>query len=159
MAANPQAIIARVNFYGWSLTGRRSLAEFFFNNLAAGKPANGWRDVFFCPLEVNTLGDLLLEMAQRGLEGLYHVVSSECLSKYDFGRAVARAFGFDEGLVRSTSVADNGLSAARSPDLRLSTAKLARDLGRALPGQAECLARFQQQLTEGYPERLRSLAG
>ena len=75
-------------------------------------------DVFFCPLEVNMLGDLLLEMTQRGLEGLYHVVSPECLSKYDFGRAVARAFGFDERLVLPTRVSESGLNAARSPDLR-----------------------------------------
>ncbi|TLN22404.1 SDR family oxidoreductase, partial [bacterium] len=167
-AANSRAIIARVNFYGWSLTGRRSLAEFFFNNLSAGKTANGWTDVFFCPLEVNTLGDLLLQMAQEGLEGLYHVVSPESLSKYDFGRGVARAFGFDEALVKPTRVSESGLSAARSPDLRLSTAKLARDLGpalpgqaltgQALPGQAAGLARFQRQFVEGYPERLRALA-
>ena len=32
--ANPLAIIARVNFYGWSLTNRRSLGEFFVNNLS-----------------------------------------------------------------------------------------------------------------------------
>lgn len=159
LAANPRAIVARVNFYGWSLSGRRSLAEFFFNNLSAGKTANGWTDVFFCPLEVNTLGDLLLEMVQAGLEGLYHVVSSQCLSKYDFGRAVARAFGLDENLVQATRVSESGLSAARSPDLRLSTAKLARDLGRELPDQAECLARFQRQLQDGYPQRLRGLAG
>lgn len=158
LTANPQAIVARVNFYGWSLNGRRSLAEFFFNNLSAGKTANGWTDVFFCPLEVNTLGDLLLEMAEKGLEGLYHVVSPECLSKYDFGRAVARAFGFDEGLVLPTRVSESGLNAARSPDLRLSTAKLARDLGRSLPGQDECLARFQRQFQDGYPQRLRGLA-
>jgi dTDP-4-dehydrorhamnose reductase len=31
--ANSQAIIARVNFFGWSLGGRRSLGEFFVNNL------------------------------------------------------------------------------------------------------------------------------
>jgi len=157
-AANPQAIIARVNFYGWSLTGRRSLAEFFFNALSAGKPANGWTDVFFCPLEVNTLGSLLLEMAQQGLEGLYHVVSPECLSKYEFGCRLAQSFGFDETFVKPTRVAESGLSAARSPDLRLSTEKLSRDLGHALPVQAEGLARFRKQYTDGYPERLRSLA-
>ena len=36
-AANPEAAIARTVFYGWSLSGRRSLAEFFFNQL------DGWR--------------------------------------------------------------------------------------------------------------------
>jgi dTDP-4-dehydrorhamnose reductase len=30
---NKNAIVARVNFYGWSLSGKRSLAEFFHHNL------------------------------------------------------------------------------------------------------------------------------
>ena len=53
--ANPDAIIARVNLYGWSLSGRRSLAEFFFNNLSAGKRVKGFTDVYFCPLLANDL--------------------------------------------------------------------------------------------------------
>src|SRR5688572_11006153 len=32
LTENPKAIVARVNFYGWSLNGKRSLAEFFINN-------------------------------------------------------------------------------------------------------------------------------
>ncbi len=36
LGANPGAIVARVNFYGWSVGGRRSLAEFFVRNLAKG---------------------------------------------------------------------------------------------------------------------------
>ncbi len=35
---NPQAIIARVNFYGWSIVGHRSLSEFFLNHLSNKKP-------------------------------------------------------------------------------------------------------------------------
>ncbi len=35
-SANPDAIIARVNLFGWSISGKRSLAEFFFNNLSLG---------------------------------------------------------------------------------------------------------------------------
>ena len=35
--ADPTAIIARVNLFGWSISGRRSLAEFFYYNLY--KPA------------------------------------------------------------------------------------------------------------------------
>ena len=47
---DPKAIIARVNLFGWSLSGNRSLAEFFFNNLRAGKQVMGFTDVFFCPI-------------------------------------------------------------------------------------------------------------
>ena len=40
--ANPDAVVARVNFYGWSLTGKRSLAEFFYHNLSAGNHSKGF---------------------------------------------------------------------------------------------------------------------
>ena len=45
--ANPDIIIARVNLYGWSVTGGRSLAEFFFYNLEAGNRIKGFDDVYF----------------------------------------------------------------------------------------------------------------
>ena len=41
MNADPQALVARVNFYGYSISGNRSLAEFFLNNLIDRK-YNQW---------------------------------------------------------------------------------------------------------------------
>jgi dTDP-4-dehydrorhamnose reductase len=37
LQANSHAVVARVNLFGWGITGRRSLAEFFFNHLFEGK--------------------------------------------------------------------------------------------------------------------------
>ena len=128
LAANPQAIVARVNLFGWSLSGERSLAEWFVNNLSAGNSIMGFTDVYFCPLLVNDLAILLLRMLERELEGLYHVVSSECSSKYDFGVRLARTFSFDEALIEPASVLQAGLRAARSPRLTLKTDKLRKDL-------------------------------
>jgi dTDP-4-dehydrorhamnose reductase len=45
-AADPSAVIARVNLYGWGITGKRSLAEFFFNNLSQVS-VMGFTDVTF----------------------------------------------------------------------------------------------------------------
>src|SRR5512142_472205 len=36
------AAVVRVNFYGWSLSGKRSLAEFFVNRLSNGSMVNGF---------------------------------------------------------------------------------------------------------------------
>jgi dTDP-4-dehydrorhamnose reductase len=158
-AADPDALVARTNFYGWSLHGRRSLAEFFYNNLAAGRSVNGFTDVLFCPLQVNDLADLLLEMVAGGLSGLYHVFSAECLSKYDFGVRVARAFGLDENLIHPASMRDSGLLAARSPNLTMRTEKLAATLGHALPDQAAGLRRFAAEKLAAYPEQVRAMFG
>ncbi|MBI9043069.1 MAG: SDR family oxidoreductase [Anaerolineaceae bacterium] len=154
---NPDAIIARVNFYGWSLSGRRSLAEWFFNNLSAENPIKGFKDVNFCPLLVNDLVDVLLKMDEKKLSGLFHVLSSECLSKYAFGVELARTFGFDEKLITPVSWEDGGLKAARSPNLNLSTKKLAIALGGELPDQRTGMGKFHQQYTENFPKMMQSL--
>ena len=151
------AIIARVNFYGFSLNGRRSLVEFFINNLKAGREMKGFTDVYFCPLMVLDLADLLEKMVQHDLRGLYHVFSEQCLSKYDFGVQVARHFGFDENLIKPSSVNEGGLLAKRAPNLTMFTEKLSAALGEKLPGQAQGLDRLFTLYQSGYPQKLLSL--
>jgi len=153
--ANPQAIIARVNLHGWSLSGKRSLSEFFFYNLRAGKPVLGFTDVFFCPLLVNDLAHILVKMLAADLNGLYHVVSSDCISKYEFGIALARRFGLEERLISPASVASGGLKAARSPNLTLRTEKLASALRQPLPGISTGLEGLYTLYQQGYPQKLR----
>lgn len=155
--ANPDTLIARVNFYGWSLSGTRSLGEFFFNNLMAGKQVMGFTDVYFCPILVNDLAGLFLEMISRELTGLYHVVSSECTSKYDFGLALARQFDLDETLIMPTSVADSGLKAARSPRLTLCSDRLVGAIGEPAPGIDAGLEHYHDLYLQSYRERLRKL--
>jgi len=155
--ADPSAIIARVNLFGWSLTGRRSLAEFFFNNLSQGRQVMGFTDVYFCPLLVNDLADIFISMLKDRLSGVYHVVSSESLSKYDFGVHLAQRFNLDSGLIDPTSVFHSGLTATRSPNLTLRSDKLAHALGTSLPDVSTGLGRLYTLYQQKYPQMLRTL--
>jgi len=155
ISENSQAIIARVNFYGWSLRGDRSLAEFFAYQLLAGEVVNGFTDVYFCTLHVLQLIAILMEMLAKNLSGLYHTVSCQAISKFDFGCAVARQFGLEENLVKPISVQDAGLKAVRSPNLTLNTEKLAKALGYELPDQREGLKQFHKMYQQGFPLTLR----
>lgn len=154
--ANPQAIVARVNFFGWSLGGRRSLAEFFFNNLSEGKNVNGFTDVIFCPMLVNHTSRLLLEMLEKNLSGLYHAVGAQTMNKYQFGLEIARKFGLREDLISPRSVLSSSLTAKRSHNLWLSTHKLSTDLGHEIPSFSTGLAEFYTQFQQGYPQKIRS---
>jgi dTDP-4-dehydrorhamnose reductase len=157
LRANPQALVARVNFFGWSLNGQRSLAEWFFNNLSAGQPVMGFTDIFFCSLQVNDLVETLLEMLNLHLNGLYHTLSSQALSKYEFGVRLARWFSLDADLIRPVSWKEGGLKAARSPNLTLRTDKLAAALGHPLPSIDHGLQRLFEEYQSGFPQRLRDL--
>jgi len=153
-AAHPDALIARVNFFGWSRSGKRSLAEWFYNNLSAGMPMRGFTDVFFCPLLVTDLADVLLRAAERHLSGVFHAVGPQAMSKYDFGCRIAQAFGMDSGLIAPVSVQDGGLQAARSPKLTLNIDKLAAALGGLPPAPDNGIRRFAEQRAQGFPQRL-----
>jgi len=155
-SVNPQAIIARVNFYGWSLSGQRSLGEFFVNSLSEGKAVYGFTDVIFCPMWVNHLAQTLLAMLEKELHGLYHVVGAQPMSKYQFGVEVARKFGLRESLIEPQSVERSGLTAKRSHNLWLSVHKLSTDLGQPLPDFSTGLEGFYAQFQQGYPQKIKS---
>jgi len=156
LAANARAIVARVNFYGWSVSGTRSLAEFFVNNLSAGKPVRGFTDVTFCPMMVHDLARVLVRMLEGGLYGLFHAVGPEPMSKYDFGVRIARQFGFNKELIREDSVERAGLAATRAHNLHLSVHKLSTALGIPLPDFSTGLQEFFTQYQQGYPQMVRS---
>ena len=100
LSANPDAIVARVNFFGWSISGRRSLSEFFYTNLKAGRVVSGFTDVFFSPLYVRDLSRILVRLLESSERGVFHVFGAKTLSKYDFGVEIAKAFGFNPENVR-----------------------------------------------------------
>jgi len=157
-AACPEALIIRTNIYGWNAVEKKSLAEWFLANLESGKGCRGFADVLVNPLLVNDLGDLLFRMLEAGLRGLYHVAGGDCVSKYEFGVQVARAFDLDPGRIERASVEAGGLRAPRGRRLCLAGRKIEADLGVHLPGVRDGLARFKALREQGRPDKLRQLA-
>lgn len=156
-ANNPDAIVARVNFYGFSISGKRSLSEFFLNNLMSQKQMMGFTDVYFSPLLVNDLVDLLIQITNKNLSGIYHTLSCESLSKYQFGCMLAEKFSLDKNLIKPVSVQDSDLIATRSLNLTLNTQKISSALGTALPDQKSGIDRLFSLYQEGYAEKIKNL--
>ena len=156
-AANPDALIARINFYGWSLSGKRSLCEFHYNNLTAGKSYSGFHDLYYSPMMVADLVDTILEMVEKNLHGIYHVSGSEQLSKYEFGVLLAEKFDLDAHLIQSKSWKEFGFKAERSENLTMNIDKLEKALGHSVVTLDDGLTRLKRQLDNGYRQRLMSL--
>lgn len=154
LTENPDALAARVNFYGWSMGGKRSLAEFFYNNLSSETRIKGFDDVYFCSLYVRKLTDLLLEIAEQDAKGIYHVFSSDHQSKYSFGVTIAKLFGLAPELITPVSWKDGGLNARRSPNLIMNTEKLRKLLGHTMPTQQENLENFHTDFMNGIRKEI-----
>lgn len=155
-AAHPHVLIVRPNFFGWSLTGQRSLAEFFYNKLSANKAVPGYKDRIFCPLLVTDLAAMLLDLLEKDLRGIYHAGSSDHMSKYQFGVEIANRFGLDASHIEAKTTSET--PAPRSLDLSLQTTRLSKALGRRTPSVAEGIERLFQQFESGYRSKLQAMA-
>ncbi len=156
---HPSALVVRVNIYGWNAQNKLSLAEWILRGLDGGQQVLGFTDIHFSPMLVNDLAEVLLAMLDSGLTGVYHVVGSERISKYEFAKRVAALFGFDPLQVVPANSTEVGLRAARPADISLDTAKVAAALARSMPDVASGLARFHRLHKSGYPQKLKTYAG
>ncbi len=141
----PDSLVLRTAFYGWSLHKRDSLAEWFVNGLRGGQQRKGFTDIFFSPILAQNLLEVAIDLYRQGLKGLFHVGGPERCSKYDFGREIAVAFGFDTRAIQPSSFAqaESRPRAPRPRDVSLDVARVKQSTGIRLLGVAEGIACFR----------------
>jgi dTDP-4-dehydrorhamnose reductase len=155
MAANSGALIVRTCIYGWSCTGRESLAEVILNQLASGKVFTGFTDVFFNPLHVGTISALMLDLANVAAHGLINLGSHDSLTKFAFARALADEFKLDAGLIRPGKLADISFVARRPNYTVLDCGRATELLGHAMPGNTEGIKAMRDFRDEGMRHKLK----
>ncbi|HEX6897368.1 MAG TPA: SDR family oxidoreductase, partial [Bryobacteraceae bacterium] len=149
LAAGPDALIVRTNFYGlggWN----RGLAEWLLQQLSASARINGFDDVVFSPLFVGDLCPLILELARAGVRGVVHVGSADSCSKYEFAIRMGRAFGLDTSVVTRSALGAWPRVAQRPLNTSLNVSKARGMLGRDLPSIEQGIQKFREIAAE-YP--------
>jgi dTDP-4-dehydrorhamnose reductase len=112
--------------------------------LAAGQPFTVWESNAINMVATPSLASLssgwLLELAERGLRGVFHCCGGEATTRMELARAAAQVFELDESLLRSGPPEPDALPPARIPyDTSLDARGTARALGRNLPSVRELL--------------------
>jgi dTDP-4-dehydrorhamnose reductase len=133
LAACPDAIVARTNFFGWGLPYRKSFSDTILEALFSGHEIGLFSDAYFTPILMRPLIDTTHALIERGSQGVFHVVGNERISKYDFGLRLAKSFNLDAGLIKPTSLAARRDLAPRPLDLSLSNKKIRDVLGPEFP--------------------------
>ncbi len=151
----PSSLIVRTNIYGWNSQPKQSLAEWILGRLEWGLTVPGFYDVFFNPILVNDLSDLLLEMMHRRLTGVYHVAGSDICSKYEFALRLAGEFGLRADLVEPVSIKDSTLRAPRPRNTSLKTGKIREKLGKPMPALVSGLRRFKALRDSVFVQQLK----
>ena len=129
LSINPKALIVRTNFYGWGLSYRKSFSDFILNGLRSSIHLSLFNDVFYTPIYMGELIRLLHLALKEKLSGIYNFVGNECLSKFEFGVALANAFSYPVELITAVSISSKENLVNRPKNMSLSNQKLTQALG------------------------------
>lgn len=111
----------------------------FLMQVLEGKPMRGLTDQFYTPTLAECLAQAVLEVAERGLGGIYNIVGADRVNRLDFIRRIYRRFGMNEGLVAPATTAELRQRAPRPLNAGLRIDKAVRDLRTRLLGIDESL--------------------
>ncbi len=126
---NQEALIVRCNFFTWGPSYRLSFSDFIYNNLLNRQPITLADDVYYTPVLAKNLINAVFALVSKNAHGIFNVVGSERLSKYDFGMKMADIFNQRSDPINRGSWSSLGAKAPRPSDMSLSDRKLRKFLG------------------------------
>jgi len=121
---NPDALVIRTNFYGWGTRYRKSFSDFIINSLREKISINLFKDVFYTPIFIETLANIVHELVKMNTRGVYNVVGHERISKYEFGLIISSKFNLDSNLIEPYHLALSENFVRRPMDMSLSNKKV-----------------------------------
>jgi dTDP-4-dehydrorhamnose reductase len=149
-AALVPSTILRTNFVGLSKAiHRESLTDWVFNSLNVSKQISVLQDVFFSPLSLKFLAEMISIVIDKKPIGVFNLGSRNGMTKADFDYVFAEHLGLPVTLMsRINSDQATFLRAYRPKDMRMNSFKFESALGVSLP----CLIDQIKVVAEEYNE-------
>lgn len=134
-AAQVRSTVLRTNFVGRSkIPSRESLTDWVYNSLMGRKHVQVLRDVYFSPLAMTTLVDMINLVVERRPIGVFNLGSHNGMSKADFDFAFADRLRLPtEFMTRIDTREATFLKAYRPKDMRMNCTKFEAALNVKLP--------------------------
>ena len=122
------ALVIRTNFFDWGTKYRQSFSDFIIDKLRKNEQVDLFSDVFFTPILVGELSEKVHQLINANLSGIFNVVGSERISKYEFGIKLSNCFNLNAALINAVSIGNKSSLTKRPKDMSLSNAKLCQML-------------------------------
>ena len=142
---NPNSLIIRTNFFGWGTSYRQSFSDFIINSLSSGKNITLFHDIYYTPILIDVLVINVMNLYLSKAIGIFNVVSSERISKFEFGLMIADIFGLDASLILKGKIEDRLELVQRPKDLSLSNLKLVDFLKTSIPSIKDQVLELKKQ--------------
>ena len=139
--------------YGWTPSFLSSIAEWVIESLARGEPVEMFADQYRNMTFVGDMVSFIDVILDSDVTGIVHLASPDCVSRAEFARELARAFGYDLTLIREVSSAILDRAASVPARVALDISKAVKFLGESPQGLRGGVAALRRQYDAGYPQR------
>lgn len=150
VASSVGAAILRTNFFGKSLTLKRSsLTDWLYASLSNGVSIRVFDDVMFNPLSMETLIEMISLLLVKDFNGIYNVGSRDGLSKAEFAYSFARAAGLGVSSMERCSVDDvDFIKTYRPKDMRMNVSRFELAAGVVLPSLIDEIEKVAREYSD-----------
>ncbi|MDC0152042.1 SDR family oxidoreductase [Deltaproteobacteria bacterium] len=142
--------ILRTNFVGRSQVSRReSMTDWVYNAMKTGEQLKVLNDVYFSPLSITKLVEMIELVLQKEPVGIFNLGSHNGMSKADFDFAFAECLKLPTNtMTRIQSSQAKFLEAYRPKDMRLDSSKFENTLDIKLPSLTNLIQKLAQEYYE-----------
>ncbi len=97
----------------YGLSSKVRFLRYVIENLRKNQEINTYNDIFNSATLLDDLTNGISKAIEFDANGIYHMVGSSCVSRFDFAKTVAKVFNFNENLVKPVSIVSSKLKAQR----------------------------------------------
>lgn len=134
--------------YGWPSTGKNNFGSWLVGTLRDGKPVKLFDDQWVSPTHAENCAEMVAELAERKLAGVWHAAGAEIVDRVAFGHRLCDVFGFDRALCQPSRMADVKLLSPRPAKSGLVVTKTTSALAAKPWSLAQSLARLHAEYKE-----------
>ena len=97
------------------------------------------------PSYTDNIAEMMLELAQMKISGIFNVTNSSIMTRYDFGMLLSEVFGLNKSLIKSISAEDFHWKVPRPHKGGLLIEKISKMLRKKPLSAKECLMRMYEE--------------
>lgn len=103
---------------------KKTFPIWLLENIKNNQDINVLEDQFTSPTYVPNLSEMILEIASKNLEGLFHLSGSSKISRYDFAKKILKILNLDDSLLNPVKTNSMPWKASRPLDSSLDVSKI-----------------------------------
>lgn len=135
--------VLRTNFFGFSgIPNRKSFSDWIIEKLKSGEDVSFFSDVFFSPLSMDTLAEMILFIIKKPSYGVYNLGSREGMSKAEFAQAIANKFNLSMQNAKSILSSSLNFKARRPLNMKMDVSLFEKEFDIKLPTLLEEIRRL-----------------